>query len=148
MKKLFLATSFTGYIDVKSGKIKPEFRRQIESIINALRGTGFNVFCAAEYEGWEIANSAPEVGVKIDLAEIDRSDALLAILHDSISAGVQFEIGYAVGQGKKVFVATNEDHDLVYFNKGAANSGKMQHVLYDQPKLLAYEINTRMTKAN
>jgi hypothetical protein len=33
MKKLFLATSFSGQIDYETGQVKPEFRKDIEEII-------------------------------------------------------------------------------------------------------------------
>lgn len=141
MKKLFLATSFSGQVDYETGQVKPEFRKNTEIIIDALRKVGgFTVFCAIEHEGWIISNDPPEIGVKKDLEEIDDSDAVLAILQDNISAGVQYEIGYADGAGKSVFVATQEGTDLSYFNQGAANLGRITHLSYESPELLAAQV--------
>jgi nucleoside 2-deoxyribosyltransferase len=141
MKKLFLATSFSGQIDYETGQVKPEFRKDIEEIIEALRKVGgFAVFCAVEHEGWIISNDPPEVGVEKDLAEIDDSDVVLGILHDAVSGGVQYEIGYADGRGKSVFVATREGVDLAYFNQGIANLGRVTHLSYESPELLAAQI--------
>lgn len=101
---------------------------------------GFTIFCAIEHEGWLVSNEAPEVGVAKDLCEIYQSDALLAILHDAPSAGVQYEMGYAHGKGKQVFAATVNDEKLAYFNQGLANLANITHVSYESPELLAEQV--------
>jgi nucleoside 2-deoxyribosyltransferase len=144
MSKLFLSTSFSSQVDLETGEVHADFRKKIQAIIDELAGAGFKVFCAVEHEGWVINNQAPEIGINKDLEQIDSSDVFVALLHDSISAGVQFETGYAVGKGKKVFVTTACDDKLAYFNQGAATAGKVTHILYDDPKLLAQEVKTRV----
>jgi len=141
MKNLFLATSFSGQVDYETGQVKPEFRKSIEKILEALRNVGgFAVFCAVEHEGWIISDAPPEEGVKKDLQEIDKSDVFLALVHDAVSGGVQYEIGYADGTGKSVFIATPEDTNLIYFNQGAANLGRVTHLEYASPELLATQV--------
>lgn len=144
MKNLFLATSFSTQVDLETGKVHTDFRQKVQAIIDALTSAGFKVFCAIEHEGWVINNQAPDVGITKDLEQIDSSDVFVALLHDGISAGVQFETGYAVGKGKKVFVATTGEDKLAYFNQGAASAGKVTHILYDEPKLLAQEVKNRV----
>lgn len=141
MRNLFLATSFSGQVDYETGRVNPGFRKSIEEIIQALRTVGgFSVFCAVEHEGWVISDVPPEIGVKKDLEEIDKSDVFLAVLHDAISAGVQYETGYADGRDKSVFVATPYTTSLTYFNQGAANLGRITHVSYGSPESLATQL--------
>ena len=141
MKKLFVATSFSGQVDYVTGHVKSEFRKSIEAILESLRVIGgFTVFCAIEHEGWVISNDPPEVGVAKDLEEIDASDGVLAILHDAPSAGVQYEMGYANGQNKQVFAATPAEEKLAYFNQGLVNLGNIIHISYENHELLAEQL--------
>ncbi len=55
---LFLATSFSGQVDLKTGQVLPVFRQLIENILTALRAEGLAVFCAVEHEDWIIADGA------------------------------------------------------------------------------------------
>jgi nucleoside 2-deoxyribosyltransferase len=145
-KQLFLATPFSGQVDSKTGEMQPAFRKQITAIMRALRANGFKVFCALEYEDWEVSSDPPEVGTRKDLMEIDAADALVAVIHDTPTAGVQYAMGYAYAKGKPVFLATSLDTPLAYFNQGLANLGHVLHVPYDTPALLAREVKTRMAE--
>jgi nucleoside 2-deoxyribosyltransferase len=141
MNKLFVATSFSGHVDYETGQVEPEFRKETEEVLESLRSVGgFVVFCAVEHEGWVISNVPPEIGVEKDLREIDESDTFLAILQESISGGVQYELGYSDASGKKVFVATKPGIDLAYFNQGAANLRRFTHLTYANPDLLATQL--------
>lgn len=141
MKRLFVATSFSGHVDYETGQVNPEFRKSIEETLDALRSVGgFAVFCAVEYEGWVISDVPPEVGVEKDLEEIEKCDVFLALLHGAVSAGVQYETGYADAKEKQVIVATPSDTNLSYFNQGAVNLGRSKHVRYDSPELLAAQV--------
>ncbi len=142
MSKVFLATSFSNQVDYDTGEVKPVFRKVIEEILEALRKSGhLEVFCAVEHEGWIITNSPPDIGVKKDLEEIDNSDILLALVHDQPSAGVQFEIGYALGKGKHVFIATEGDGRLSYFNQGVVGNNLARHLSYENPEKLATQLS-------
>lgn len=148
MKRLFLGTSFSGHVDYETGRVNPEYRRQVEVMIEALRKTGeFTVFCAVEHEGWVVASDVPpEVGVKKDLAEIDESDVMLAVLPTGlISGGLQYEIGYAEAKGKKVVLASEVGAKLAYFNQGAVNLGRVAHLEYDSPDSLAAQVKALVT---
>ncbi|HJQ08863.1 MAG TPA: nucleoside 2-deoxyribosyltransferase [Candidatus Saccharimonadales bacterium] len=131
MKKVFLSTSFSGQVDAATGRVLPEFRVGVEKVLGALRKE-VEVFCAIEQEGWLLANDVPpEVGVQEDLAQIDASDVLLALVEEKPSAGVQFELGYAVAKGKRVILAARHGSELAYFNKGVVSAGLVTLVLYD-----------------
>lgn len=143
MNRLFLATSFSGHVDYETGRVNPDYREKVEAVIDALRAVGgFTVFCAAEYEGWIIASDVPaEVGVEKDLAEIDKSDVVLALLPTGlISAGLQYEVGYASAKGKQVVLATESGSELAYFNQGVVNLGRVAHIEYDTPESLVADI--------
>ncbi len=75
MNKLFLATSFSTRVDLKSGKVNTKFKEQIETTIQELENAGFDIYCAVEREGWTISYETQEVGVHNDLSEIDKADA-------------------------------------------------------------------------
>jgi nucleoside 2-deoxyribosyltransferase len=131
MKKVFLSTSFSGQVD-EYGAILPEFRKSIESLLEGLRKSELEVFAAVEHDGWMIAaNVPPEIGVQKDLEELDTAEVLLALMDDKPSAGVQFELGYAVAKGKRVVLARHSAGQLVYFNQGVVSAGMMTLVEYD-----------------
>lgn len=143
MNRLFLATSFSGHVNYETGEVNPDYRQQVEAVIDSLRTVGgFAVFCAVEHENWIIASDVPpEVGVEKDLAEIDESDVVLALLPTGlISAGLQYEVGYADAKGKSVVLATETGSELTYFNQGVANLGRVRHVEYDSPANLVANI--------
>lgn len=141
MKKAFLSTSFSGKVDEASGEVLPEFRAFIEAILQALREEDLEVFAAIEDEGWMVANDVPaEVGVQKDLAEINAADVIVALVHDKPSAGVQFEIGYAVAKGKQVILARHEHDQLAYFNQGVVSSGLMTLVTYEDTAALINQL--------
>lgn len=68
--------------------------------------------------------------MKDDCVQIDASDVLIALLHDSVSAGVQFEIGYAIAKQKRIILASALDVKLGYVNQGLVEAGLAQHVSY------------------
>lgn len=143
MNRLFLGTSFSGHVDYETGQVHSEYREHVVDILKALRDLGgYSVFCAVEHENWVIANNIPpEVGVEKDLSEIETSDMMLALLPTGlISAGLQYEIGYADAKGKKVALATEVGSELAYFNQGAVNLGRAVHVVYDSPESLVANI--------
>lgn len=140
-KKLFVATSFSGKVDYETGKVLPEFRIEVEAILVALRAIeGLFVFCAVEHEGWRMSNDPPEIGVRNDLIEIDKADALLALLLDRPSEGVQYEMGYAAAKGKPVIVSTSADLKLGYFNQGLASLESVNHMHYSDPMMLTEQV--------
>lgn len=129
--KLFLSTSFSHQIDSQTGEVFPAFRQAVTALLTGLRQEDHQVFAAIEYENWKIAAATPEVAVKMDLAEIKAADAFLALVHDAPSAGVQFELGYAVAQQKRVILLRHTNHELSYYNQGAVSAGLVTLVTYE-----------------
>ena len=148
MYRIFLATSFSGQVNNETGGVTPNYRQKVEAVINALRTiSNFTIFCAVEHENWVIASDKPpETGVGKDLAEIDESDIVLALLPTGIlSAGLQYEVGYADAMGKQVFLATEPGSKLNYFNQGATNLGRVTHIEYASPEDLVAAIRPYIT---
>jgi len=133
--RIFLSTSFSHKVDYETGVVIPEFRKEIEELLAALRSAGHEVFAAIEHENWKIGDDAPKVAAKLDIEQIDRADALLALLHDKPSAGVQWEIGYANASKKKVFVVIQDNSELSYWNKGLFGLGHITLLNYDRADL-------------
>lgn len=129
--RVFLSTSFANKVDPNTGQILDEYKTFVSRVLETLRASEGEVFCAVEAEGWKMNSAPPELTVQQDLQEIDSADVLLALVDDQISAGVQFELGYAVGKGKKVIIAKPSEHPLAYFNQGAVSSGLITYVSYD-----------------
>lgn len=104
--------------ELQTGVVLPEHRMMVEDCLLRLRAAGHEVFCAVEDEDWHIASDvSPEVGVKVDIEEIDKADVLIALLDGQPSVGVQWEIGYANAK-TPVFVMPEPRAELAYWNKG------------------------------
>jgi nucleoside 2-deoxyribosyltransferase len=145
MKKVFLSTSFSGKVDYATGSVDADFRKEIETILTALRKSGdLEVFCAVEDEGWNISNTLPEVGVMHDLTKLDGSDVLLALVEETISAGVQFELGFAVAKGKQVILASQTSAKIAYFNQGVVSNGMMTLVTFDTVSELIRQLDVAL----
>lgn len=129
--KIFLSCSFSTKVDYNTGEVLLEFRRELESILGALRVAGHTVFAAIEDEDWKIGNKPPKVGAQVDINQINKSDVLLALLHDSPSAGVQWEIGYANALKIPVFIASQDGSKLAYWNQGLVGLKLVEQIDYD-----------------
>ncbi|HLZ15151.1 MAG TPA: nucleoside 2-deoxyribosyltransferase [Candidatus Saccharimonadales bacterium] len=146
MKRVFLSTSFSHKVDYASGEVLPDFRKELEQLLRGLRGqANIEVFCAMEHEKWKInAGVPPEVGIEKDLAEIDRADVLVALVHDQPSVGVQFEIGYCVAKGKPVLLAMQSGNKLAYFNHGLVSAGLVTLITYDDSASLVRQLTVAL----
>jgi nucleoside 2-deoxyribosyltransferase len=141
MKKIFLSTTITNQLDSKTGMVLPAFKAELQAVLKELRKQpDVEVFCAAEDGGWKFTAEVPAEGVVHDIAHVDAADILVAIVHDAISAGVQFEIGYAVAKQKPVVLAMEAGHELAYFNKGLVGAGLVTLVAYDAAASLATQL--------
>jgi nucleoside 2-deoxyribosyltransferase len=147
MKKVFLATSFSGKVDMHTGQVLPAFRAVIENLLRELRKDDVcEVFCAVEHEGWMIANNVPpEVGVQKDLQAIEDAEVVVALMDNQPSAGVQFELGYAAAKGKQIVVAHHAGEKLAYFNQGAVSFGLMTQLAYETSEALIGQLTVAIT---
>ena len=81
------------------------YREQIEDLTDYIRALGHESYVALEYANWHLGGDTnPREELQHDFQQIDESDALIALLEERISAGVQLEKGYAYAKGKKIYV--------------------------------------------
>ena len=131
MKKVFLATSFTGQMDYTNGVVSGEYKAAMEALLQLLRKDDmFEVYNTLESANWKIGQT-PEADVHKDLKHLDESEVFLALIEDKPSASLEFEIGYAVGKGKQVVLAIETGHELSYFNQGTVSAGLVTLITYD-----------------
>lgn len=112
--KIFLAAPLTSYMDAKTGVLDSRVATCLRRIIEALRSSGHQVRNAHEVEDWGRALAAPGIALKRDLADLDKSDILVAILGDPPSPGVQLEIGYALANSLPVLLLAQNEAQVPY----------------------------------
>jgi hypothetical protein len=124
---IFLSVPFSSRIDA-DGIVEKTYRESIETLLAGLRKHGHTVYCALEYAAWQMGGlTDAEKELTRDFTEIDKTDKLLVLLEERISAGVQLECRYAYAKRKvievyqtgepawtnKTFAKVN-GHDLVF----------------------------------
>ena len=129
--RIFLASSFSDQIDPQTKQVFVDYKVFTEYLLKGLREEVGEVFCALEHEKWQVGEEPPEIGLLRDIEEINASDCVVAMVNDKPSAGVQFELGYAVAKGKRVILARAADHQLSWFNQGTVGAGLVTHISFD-----------------
>lgn len=115
--QLFLAAPLTQTL-TKSGRVDSDFRRQLAALHSVLEGIGHKVFSAHVREKWGAALDTPSGALAIDLAQIDMCDALIAILGNPPSPGVQLELGYAIARKKPMAMVADPVAPAPYLVEG------------------------------
>ncbi len=114
--KLFIAAAYSAKIDYSTGQVQPEYREWLEGILTMLEQQGHTVFCALRADQYRINNADPAAAFKLDIDHLNEGEAILALMTDQISAGVQTEIGYGIATGKKVILVHSASDKVAYFN--------------------------------
>ena len=127
--KLFVAASYSAKVDYTTGGVFPEYRTWLEGILSQLESYGHEVVCALRDDDWRINDLEPAQAFKLDEAKISNAEGLLAIVSDTVSAGVQMEMGMALAQKKVVAIAHEKVHQLTYFNQAVIALRQASEVL-------------------
>lgn len=127
--RIFVAAAYSAHVNYETREVNPEYKEWLEGNLTTLEGLGHTVFCALRTDGYKINDLNPAEAFSLDEAEIDGSDALLAFVVDSVSAGVQTEIGMALGKKIPVVIAHEADHDLAYFNAAIIGAGHATEII-------------------
>lgn len=122
--RVFVAASYSSQVNYETGEVFPEYREELESTLTRLEQYGHAVFCALRADNYKINDVDPAQAFSLDEAEIEKADALLALVTDKVSPGVQTEIGLAIGKEKLVVIAHLAEHALVYFNGAIVAAGQ------------------------
>ena len=126
--KIFVATSYSSKVNYKTGEVFAQYKAWLDGILATLEAQGHTVFCALRADQYRINDANPAEAFRLDAENIRGSDAVLALLADDVSAGVQTEIGMALALGKKVFLAHETDHKLSYFNAAMIRAAAAQEI--------------------
>ena len=115
--QIFLAAPFTQMLD-SDGAFEPRFRGELAQLQIYLEELGHDVFSAHSREKWGEALDTPGGALAIDLAQIDRCDALVAVIGNPPSPGVQLELGYAIAMKKPLVLVADPLGDQPYLVDG------------------------------
>ncbi len=126
---IFINASYSAHVDFGTGLVYPGYKKWLESILCTIESAGHTVFCALRADNYTINNADPAEAFSLDIAQIKKSDAMIALLNDKTSAGVQTEIGYGVALEKRVFLAYEARHKLEYFNDAMIRAGVVQKMI-------------------
>jgi hypothetical protein len=126
--KVFVAASYSSKVNYDTGEVFPEYKEWLEGTLGLIEALGHTVFCALCEDQYKINDSDPAAAFSLDLEHIEQSDALVALLSESPSAGVQTEIGVAVALKKQVFLAHLPEHQLAYFNAAMLKASVVQEL--------------------
>lgn len=121
--RIFVAASYSSKVDYKTGEVFASYKDWLEDILTTLEKQNHTVFCALREDWYRINNSDPAAAFRLDVENIEKSDALLALLDSSVSTGVQTEIGIAIALKKKVLLAHASQDGLSYFNSATIKAG-------------------------
>lgn len=127
--KLFVAASYSAKVDYTTGDVYPEYRAWLEDILAKLESYGHEVVCALRDDNWRINDLDPAQAFKLDEAKIANADGLFALVSDTVSAGVQMEMGTALAQKKHVVIAHDKVDQLAYFNQAVVSLGQAKEVI-------------------
>ena len=128
MAKVFYSCSFSGKAVPNTNDVEDSFRKLVEEDLQNLRAQGHEVNCAVEAEGWKLGVVTPGEAVTRIVNEINASDMLVARLESEISAGVQWELGYAFGKNIPVYLLPREGVELTYWNRGLVEAKLVQEI--------------------
>lgn len=126
--KIFVAASYSAHVDYGTGEVLPEYKQWLEEVLSQIESLGHTVFCALRADKYKINNDDPASAFSLDLQHIKESDALIALLSDKPSAGVQTEVGVAVALNKQVLLAHKPEHELSYFNAAMVKANMAKEV--------------------
>lgn len=122
--RIFVAASYSSQVNYETGEVFPEYKEWLEANIELLEGLGHTVFCALRADDYKINDTDPAEAFSLDEAEIEKADGLIAFVTDTVSAGVQTEIGMAIAKKKRVVIAHLGEHAIGYFNQAIILAGQ------------------------
>lgn len=127
--RIFVGAGYSAHVDYETGEVFEDYKGKLEKILGMVEQLDHTVFCAMREDGYKINKIDPATAFRLDFDNLDKCDAVLALLDNNISGGVQSEIGYALGRGKKVFLAHEEIDALDYLNNAMVVAGVAQELI-------------------
>jgi len=127
--QIFVAASYSSRVNYETGLVHEDYKRELEEILAKLESYGHMVFCALRADGYRINDADPAGAFRLDMQEIDKADGMFAIVGDSVSAGVQTEMGIAYALQKRLVIAHYPGHELTYFNRALVDDGHAKSIV-------------------
>lgn len=127
--KVFVATSYSSQVNYNTGEVFPEYKIWLEDNLKRLERFGHTIFCALRADQYKINDADPAEAFSLDEYEIEAADGMLAFVTDTVSAGVQTEIGIAIAKRKNVVLAHLAEHPLGYFNGAIVQAGQATELI-------------------
>ncbi len=127
--KIFVAASYSSKVNYDTGEVFTEYKEWLEDILSILEKQGHEVFCALRADQYKINDADPAEAFSLDMHHIQESDAILALLSDKVSAGVQTEIGAAITLKKRVILAHELKDELAWFNAAMVKAGTAKELI-------------------
>lgn len=126
--KIFVAASYSTQVNYDTGEVFPEYKAWLENILELVESLGHEVFCALREDQYKINDADPVAAFRLDVKHLEESDAVIALLNDKASSGVQTEIGFAIARNKRVILAHLPEHKLAYFNAAMLKAGVVEEI--------------------
>ncbi|MDB5163778.1 MAG: hypothetical protein JWS12_396 [Candidatus Saccharibacteria bacterium] len=136
---IFLSVSYSSEISA-DGSVNAAYRHDLEAVIAVLEEAGHKVFCAPRTDNWILKNVSPSEGFNQDIDEILKSDVIVALIGEKISAGQQFELGFAFHAKKRLILAHKADVKLPYIDQGLVDQPDVSDVAYENIQTLHTDI--------
>jgi nucleoside 2-deoxyribosyltransferase len=127
--KIFVSASYSDQVNYKTREVFADYRTWLENVLDSIESQGHTVFCALRADQYRISDADPAAAFSLDMKHITESDAMIALLNDKISAGVQTEIGVGVALKKPVILARSLEHKLAYFNAAMLKAGVVKELM-------------------
>ncbi len=104
--RVFLAATFGNHMH--NNIFQPERKDEILAYHSRLSELGAAVFSSHMNEDWGAAGLPPEDCMRDDLRALFAADSLCALVGDTPSAGVAFELGFAAAVRRPTVIVTTE----------------------------------------
>ena len=127
--KIFVAASYSSKVNYDTGEVFAEYKAWLEEILGQLEAAGHTVICSLREDKYRINDADPAGAFRLDTYTIASCDALLALLNDHVSAGVQTEIGFALALDKKVILAHKSEDKLAYINSAMVKASSATELM-------------------
>lgn len=149
MTRIFLAAPLTQKLRAGYGMgLEPEFRAVLADLHRALAKLGHHVVSAHEREAWGEVLDPPEVALRLDLEELDGCDAVVALIGDPPSPGVQLEIGYAIARRKPILALVDQTGTRPYLLDGLPAVARAKVIVLGDATLLTHSLEEGLLALN
>lgn len=126
--KIFVAASYSTQVNYDTGEVFPEYKQWLETNLCLIESLGHEVFCSLRADGYKLNDADPAEAFRLDIGQIKACDAMLAFLGETVSVGVQTEVGAAVALNKLVILARSPKDKVQYFNNAMSKAGAVKEV--------------------